>query len=243
MKARRFSLGLARAIFSLVLISVPWAQGQDREYRILSVDEINVRTVGGVSYLTAVTTFVADAGPCDRVVGQLGSAGTNLSLTLELGTDPHCIIITDPGWPRPGVTTNTSTNVLVLGALPPGMHTVFCSYYAGFWIDGYGWFNPDGPEPASLGSVDFEVPAAPDPMATIRPEGDQVRLDVAGVPLVKYVIEGSVNLEQWTTLYAQIGGPFSYIAPPFTLRNPDATVPQAWFYRVGVYGNTAGGSF
>jgi hypothetical protein len=168
------------------------------------------QTTGGVSYFT----HISEIPDCSRVAsGPVSRTGTNLIQVINhewwTGACTACVCY------------HSEVHVSVLGVLPPGDYV--------FQV--FSW-DPRFQSTNLSAQLPISVPALSAPTLTPRLDsnGSTFRLAVAGIPNVRYVIECSFTLTNWTAIATNDGGPFVWSA---------SVSPQAAnrFYRVSVFGN------
>ena len=170
-----------------------------------------IQTVGGVTYFTASATLAA----CDGVISEpLLRSGTNLVQTFYEGRwTGICVACIDCYY--------NATNVAVLGVLPAGdyLYTILS-------------YPPFGGQPLPFARFQFSVPSLQTPTLSgwVDAKAGGLHLAVAGIPNVKYVIQASNDLTNWTSLVTNVGAPFFW---------SDPLVPQVTnrFYRTRIIGD------
>jgi hypothetical protein len=148
--------------------------------------QMTVRTVGGITYFIHTATLP----DCEFIeLSPVSVAGTNLALTVTQKRGELCSFCID--------CYHSETNIAVLGKLSPRAYQLLIS------ISG-----PWSPDPAPLVLMRFEVPASESRPITISKLPGGLRLEVAGVSSVNYIVESSSTLTNWTGMKTNVGAPF-----------------------------------
>jgi hypothetical protein len=155
------------------------------------------KTVGGITYFE----HVSHVPLCGRINAEpVSRVGTNLAqfITQErwFGNCPYQYCESDCYY--------YSTNVSILGALPAGDYTM--TFYKR-----NNPFDPAFPN-MPFAQAAFSVPGSAAGTQTISANrnGTDLSIGVGGVPHVKYVIESSTDMTNWTAIATNIG-PFTYV--------------------------------
>ena len=175
------------------------------------------QTVGGITYLTG-TAWLPN---CYEVVaGPVIRDGTNLTQVIYVVDAHQCGGVCAACVDCPGLNTHVS----VLGALPAGNYVL----HIWSWLL---WTDPANPTLGPLADLSFTVPDSTSRTltGTFNINGPSFRLAVEGVPGVRYVIQASATLTNWTSVATNYGGPFVW-------SEPVSKQPTNRFYRVMVVG-------
>ena len=172
-----------------------------------SLNDASFRTEGGITY--AVLNCSVDA--CYSLSPQrLTRSGHQIDQALATARADFCVC--DITFPCPA---HNELATCPLGALEPGDYQLFLRL-AG---------SP--PEEDTDLLIPFNVPANNQRTLTVSQQGSNARIDVAGVPNAKYVVESSSTLTNWTEVVAYNGAPFTY-------SEDTGSNGQARFFRVRI---------
>lgn len=152
-----------------------------------------ISTVGGVTYFTHTSDQLADGCYAIRS-GPVVQAGTNISQEIykEHWYDPNTLCTQD---------AHSETHVSVLGALAPG------EYLFSVISEDALFGGKD-----VIASWGFVVPSS-ETFASVVNTNQFCQITIKGVPSVEYVIQGTTNMTNWTSVYTNVGGPFVWNAP------------------------------
>ena len=171
-----------------------------------SLSSSSIQSTGGITYFV----YSATQPLCDWIqASAVTRSGSDFAVTLAEMQGEYC--------PECFECYYDETDALLFGHLPAGAYHL--SVYSP---------NPFGyPLGTSLlSSMDFTVPASSGPTLVGTSDGDNVRIDVVGVPGANYVIEASAALTEWKPVYATRNAPFTFTT--------NWTAAPIQFYRVAV---------
>ena len=162
---------------------------------------INMTTTGGITYAAYSASFPND-GYRVASIGAVSKIGTNFSqdFRVEVYT---------------GATTAVSNGLAgtdILGALAGG---------------NYAFVSQSWNTPQATNSFAVPTNASPTLTGVTATAGTGFQMNVAGVPNVTYLVLASTNLIDWTTIWTNRGG-------PFTFTDPSGTNGPSRFYRVQI---------
>ncbi|MDB6032231.1 MAG: hypothetical protein JWM16_2569 [Verrucomicrobiales bacterium] len=175
-------------------------------------------TAGGITYLRFVS-FFPDLGCCEALsIGEVFRSGSNLVQVIQRKVwAGGCILMVCDPWREDAVS--------VLGVLPPGsyhLNLVTPSTWA-FEEPAFTWAIWPFTVPTNSG---FTLKYANDSGTN----GLQPVIQVAGISNVRYVLESSSDLRNWTSIMTNAGAPST-----FTL--PISSASQV-FYRASIHSDT-----
>jgi hypothetical protein len=175
------------------------------------------QTVGGITYLTG-TAWLPN---CHEVVaGPVIRDGTNLTQVIYevdgVLCGAICLDCIDCSY--------VNEHVSVMGALQAGNYVL----HVWSWLL---WADPVNPTLSPLEDLGFTVPDSSSGTLAwaLNTNGPSFRLAVNGVPGVRYVIQASATLTNWTAVVTNYGGPFVW-------SEPISKQPTNRFYRVMIVG-------
>ena len=157
--------------------------------------QTEISTVGGITYFQGESSM--DQW-CNRLAAyRVSREGTNLSLPIqqEVWTG-ICVCDAVECGPAPNQRIAS-----VLGALEPGDYSLTI------------WSTNQVSFPRTTSSVrSFTVPTNGTPtLAISRGTGESVQVHVEGIPNIQYVLQGSMDLTNWTSLRTNIGAPITFL--------------------------------